>query len=393
MNKVFVALLMPCLILLSANLNLCIANPYGPPNAMLITIQNDGGVDPASSPLKHVGGGQYVLTEDLNTTKVSLFERYTNKIRVEKDNVVIDGANHTIDGGGERITAIEISYRNNVIIRNIVLSNYDRGILVWCSSNVNVTDNMILSGKTGVTISNSSKVIVAQNMFADNCEQTTIEMEDSNMTIVYGNKLSCRLLQGWYISGLLMRYCQNNLIVANTITGFNYGIALLNSSSNQFYQNNLVDNHIQAHDFLRDELQQKNNQTNYDENQHMLQQNFTGQLFPVWDYSNNLWQNNYWSNYNGSAGIEDSPYVIDELNVDNQPSTSIVTLEQATSLSSINFDNVSTEEEGEAGYIRFLPAIAACVVIIGIIIAFTVTFFKKRALKKTTIQPTALMRE
>src|SRR4030042_2210679 len=388
MKKVFTVLLMLCLILLGANLNLCIANPYGPPNAMLITIKNDGAVAPADSPLKHVGGGQYVLTEDLNTTKVSLFERYTNKIRVEKDNVVIDGANHTIDGGGERITAIEISYRNNVTIRNITLSNYDRGILVWCSSNTHVTGNMVLSGESGVTISNSSKVIIAQNIFADNCEQTTIEMEASNMTIVYGNKLSCRLLQGWHISGLLMRYCQNNLIVANTIAGFNSGITLLNSSNNQFIQNNLIDNHIQAQDMLRDSLYQKNNRTNYEENLRMLKDNFTLHLFPVWDYSNNIWQNNYWSNYNGSAdsnGIGTYPYVIDELNVDNSPFTSIVTLGQVIPLSSINFTNyISTEEEGEVDYSEYLPAILASAVIIGIIIAFTAIFYKKRAIKKTT---------
>jgi parallel beta-helix repeat protein len=185
-----------------------------------------------------------------------------------------------------------------------------------------------------------------------------------------------------------MEYCQNNRIITNTITGFYSGITLLNSSNNLFSQNNLIDNNIQARDLLREKIYQRNNETNTQQNEEMLKRNITKLLRPVWDYSNNLWQNNYWSNYNGSDGIGNSPYVIDELNIDNQPSTSIVTLEQATSLSSINFDNVSTEEEGEVGYIRFLPAIVACVVIIGIIIAFTVVFFRKRALKKTTIQPT-----
>jgi hypothetical protein len=62
-----------------------------------------------------------------------------------------------------------------------------------------------------------------------------------------------------------------------------------------------------------------------------------------------------------------------------------VTLGQAIPLSSINFTNyISTEEEGEVDYSEYLPAILASAVIIGIIIAFTAIFYKKRAVKKTT---------
>ena len=190
------------------------------------------------------------------------------------------------------------------------------------------------------------------------------------------------------MSGLYMEYCQNNRIIANTITGFYSGITLLNSSNNHFSQNNFVDNNIQARDLLREKLYQKNNETNTQQNEELLKRNFTKLVRPVWDYSNNVWKNNYWSNYNGSAGsdgVGNSPYVIDELNVDNSPFYSIVTLEQAIPLSSINFNNISTEEEGEVDYSEYLPAILASAVIIGISTAFTAIFYKKRAVKKTTV--------
>lgn len=357
--------------LLVADFNLCKANPYGPAKTMPITIKNDGSVDPANSPLKHVGGNQYVLTENLNATIVSIFERYVYQIYFEKDNIVIDGANHTVDGPGR--FGIEIAYRNNVTIRNIALSSYEIGVEIWCSSNINITGNSILSGERGITISNSSNVVIAENIFADNREQTTIDMKYSNSTIIYGNKLSCIPETGWLISGLRMDYCPNNFIVANTITGFYSGITLLNSSNNYFYQNNLIDNNIQAQDLLQDESYQRMNE----QNKQMKEQNFPHPLYPVWDFSTNIWKNNYWSNYNGSSGsdgVGDSPYIIDERNVDNSPFTRAVTLDQTVPLSSINFT-----EEATVDYSQYLSAILASAVIIVIIIATTAILYKKKS--------------
>ena len=181
---------MLCLIQLGANFNLCIANPYGPPNAMLITIQSDGNVDPASSQLKHVGGNQYVLTENLNATIISPFERYVYRINIEKDGIVLDGANHTIDGPGR--VGIEIAYRTNVTVQNIMLSGYDIGIEIFCSSNINVTGSSISSGERAILVYNSSKLVIAENIFANIYMQTALDMTNSNSAIIYGNNLSCK---------------------------------------------------------------------------------------------------------------------------------------------------------------------------------------------------------
>jgi parallel beta-helix repeat protein len=362
------------------------ANPYGPPQSTLIAIQADGTVAPADSPLKHVGGNQYVLTENLTGTIVSLFERYYYRINIEKDDIVLDGANHTINGHGR--VGIEIAYRNNVTVQNIVLCGYEMGIEVYCSSNINITDSSILSGTRAVFANNSSKLIIAKNIFADNYEQATIQMDDCSMAIVYGNQLSCRRLEGWLINGLRMEYCQNNVVAANTIRGFYCGIGLLNSSNNHFLQNNLVENDIQALDFLRDKTFQRNNQTHHELNQRMLQQNITALLSPVWDYSTNLWQNNYWSNYNGSAGgdvIGTTPFVIDELNVDSQPSMNAVSLEDAISLSSISLDFVSDPTDAEHDASPWLPVAAAVAVIAVVVAVAAVLILKKRKQSNTGV--------
>jgi predicted component of type VI protein secretion system len=46
MKITLVAPLMLCLMLLFAGADLCNANPYGPPNAVVINIQSDGTVNP-----------------------------------------------------------------------------------------------------------------------------------------------------------------------------------------------------------------------------------------------------------------------------------------------------------------------------------------------------------
>lgn len=374
MKKLLAILLMLCWTLLVADLNLCMANPYGPPQAIVITIKKDGGVDPTDSPLKPVGDNQYVLTENLNATIVSLFERYIYRINIEKDDVVIDGATHVIDGPGR--LAIGVAYRDNVTIQNIVLSGYEIGIEIWCSSNINVTGSSILSGKRGIIISNSSNIVIAENIFADNYEQATIDMKNSNSSIIYGNKFSCIPIEGWLISGLRMEFCKDNHIIANTITKFYSGITLLNSSVNYFYQNNLIDNYKQAQDLFCNETFQRINE----DTKRMIARNFTHLLYPILDYSVNVWKNNFWSDYNDNIGNNNlgaSSYVIDERNADNSPSTSKMTLEQTISLGAIKSTNyISSNEEETDGHANYLPELLPSIVIIGIIIASIISYYK-----------------
>ena len=101
MTKVLAILLMLCLILLATDFNLCKANPYGPAHVMPICIRSDGSIEPANSPIKNAGGNQYFLTDDLSPPpSESLFNRSMYNIVIEKDNIILDGANHTISGSG-----------------------------------------------------------------------------------------------------------------------------------------------------------------------------------------------------------------------------------------------------------------------------------------------------
>ena len=334
MKKVLAVLLMLCMVLSVANINLIRANPFGPPNVMSIYIKSDGSIEPANSPIRNAGSNQYVLTDNLSPPSNSLYNSSMYNIVIEKDHISLDGANHTIDGLDYGV-GIEILSRNNVTIKNIVLSQFETGIEVYQSSNVNIFDNSISANQFGIQLSNSSNVVIAENNFSNYSYQTTIDMMSSNSTIIYGNNLSCTPVNGWLANGLRLEYCSNNYIVANTITNFYAGINLLNSSNNYFFQNNFVGNKIQAQDLLT----LKSYQTINDNNKQFNERVPPKAQFYIYQFSTNAWNNNYWSDYNSTSndnGVGELPYTIDARNVDNSPLTQKVTLEQAVPLNSIH---------------------------------------------------------
>ncbi|XHH07510.1 MAG: hypothetical protein ACFCUE_07940 [Candidatus Bathyarchaeia archaeon] len=82
-----------------------------------------------------------------------------------------------------------------------------------------------------------------------------------------------------------IQFSNGNIVAANTITGFYSGRTLLNSSNIYFSQNNLIQNHIQVQDLFCNETYQKINE----QTKQMLARNFTFTLYPLMDYSVNVW--------------------------------------------------------------------------------------------------------
>jgi nitrous oxidase accessory protein NosD len=100
-------------------------------------------------------------------------------------------------------------------------------------------------------------------------------------------------------SGISVENSAYNVVYANYISGFSFGVELdMLAENNTFYHNNFVDS-LTVHISVSE-----------------------GELF-----SSNFWDNgeegNYWDDYNGTDGnrdgIGDTPYVIDDANVDRYP--------------------------------------------------------------------------
>jgi parallel beta-helix repeat protein len=308
-----------------------------------IYIRADGSIDPPTAPIYTADKVTYTFTGDIN-----------DSIIVERDNIIIDGLEHLLQGSGFD-DGIYLSGRTNVTVKNLSIMNFTYGIRLVNSTNCLITGNNIkANNNVGVSLTNSSNSTVSRNNITNNFYGITGFGGSSNNSI-FGNNV----IDNWY--GIYLRYSSNNnnisgnTIIANTWIGLylgwcsqnalfgnditnsddgiflahslnnaisenkianndRYGVHLANSSDNRFYHNNFIDNTQQVYDCSWD-----------------------------WPLSVNVWDDgypsggNYWSDYAGvdvksgpnqdlpgSDGIGDTPHVIDAYSQDRYPFMSIL---------------------------------------------------------------------
>jgi parallel beta-helix repeat protein len=234
-----------------------------------VYINADGSISPSTVPISTLDNVTYTLTDNIagNITDSAII--------IQRDNIIVDGAGHALQGTLLDSTGIELKERSNVTIKNMKISAFDCGIYLGSSSNSIVSGNNLTDDWEGIWLNSSSKNNVSENSITNT------------------------------FYGLYLSSCSNNSIAGNNITANNgYGIYLYASSDNTIYHNNFLSNTRQAY---------SQGSTN------------------VWDdgYPSG---GNYWSDYNGtdvfrgsyqnqtgSDGIGDTPYPIDANNQDHYP--------------------------------------------------------------------------
>jgi parallel beta-helix repeat protein len=245
-----------------------------------IYIKADGSIDPPDAPIITYDNVTYTLTGNITS--------FWHGIVVERDNVIIDGAGHTLQGSA-LAGGVDLSFRSNVTIKNIKITMFEIGIHLYYSSNNSIFGNDITNNLFGVS-----------------------SMDSSNNTISLNNFMNNR--RGIYLYSPTYTSLGCNTISENNIINNGYGIGFSvygPTNDNKIYHNNFINNTVQA-----------------------------GEVngFPLKLAGNNTWDNgypsggNYWSDYTGidlksgpnqdlpgSDGIGDSPYVTDENNRDRYP--------------------------------------------------------------------------
>ena len=195
-----------------------------------------------------------------------LVDSISNKIVVEKDNIIVDGAGYILQGTGDG-TGIDLTRRCNVTIKNMEVRAFGDGIYLHHSSENTISGSYIENNDYGILL------------------------WDSSGNVVRGNSIT----KNQYGIGLFNSSNHNN-ISENNITKNYLSIWLFGSSSTSVYHNNFVNNTKRIVTL--------------------------GSVLNVWDdgYPSG---GNYWSNYteqdSDADGIGDTPYVIDENNQDNYP--------------------------------------------------------------------------
>lgn len=230
-----------------------------------IYIRADGLVEPAIAPILNVGNVSYTFLSNIN-----------DPIVVERDNILIDGAGHILQGAGSG-TGINLTSRNNVTIRNVKITEFFYGVYLDDSTNITIHGNNALNNTYGITLGSS----------------TSTTLFDNNSS---SNKLD----------GIFLFYSLNNVLYGNIISNNRYGIVLSESHNNSIFHNNLINN-IQNHTHLYQSFN-----------------NIRDDGYPS--------GGNYWSDYidvdiysgpnqneAGGDGICDKPYTLDVHNQDAFP--------------------------------------------------------------------------
>jgi parallel beta-helix repeat protein len=211
-----------------------------------IYIREDGSVEGTNNIQRN--GDLYTFTGDISN----------ERILVEKDNIVIDGAGYTLIGAEGR--GIVLSERKNVTVKNVKLEmEGGYGILLSTASNCTISGNTIIGD--------------AYNIKLDNSFDNTVE----GNTVTNASR------------GILIYRSNNNNIIGNIVTDSVVGIEL-----HDCYNNVLRNN------------QMRNNRSN-----------FSVRQYPTYRYDNDVDTSNtvdgkpiiYWVNQQDKTVPSDAAYV------------------------------------------------------------------------------------
>jgi len=255
-----------------------------------IYIRADGSIDPPTAPIQQ-NGDVYTLTGDINSD--------ADGIVVERDNIVVDGGGHTVQGTGSG-TGLSLSGRSNVTIKSMTIKAFYYGIWLEYSSNNSIFGNNITANNgDGISLYSSSDYnTISGNNITNNDSGVVLWSSSSNS--VSGNNITNN---NYY--GIGLYYSSSNSISGNNITNNGHGIWLYYSSSNSISGNNITANNyhgIRLTSSLSNSVSGNNITNNYyginlgfsSNNNTMSGNNITNNYYGIGLY--------YSSNYNSVSG-------------------------------------------------------------------------------------------
>jgi parallel beta-helix repeat protein len=246
-----------------------------------IFIRQDGSVVPSTAPIKREGD-VYVFTEDI----------INKSIVVERSNVEIDGAEHKLQGFGIlNGSGFDLNNVKGATIKRVKISKFYWSVHMHLCSCCELLENEMSNNAYGIYPNWSNNSIIAGNNIMNN-EGGGIYLTNSFNFSVEGNVVAFNRFYGIRLTN------SDNCTVTENVIADNRGngIHMVLSSNNVVYHNNFVNNTKQAY--------------------------IEGNAHNVWDdgYPSG---GNYWSDYAGEDAndddIGDTPYAIDENNVDRYP--------------------------------------------------------------------------
>ena len=252
-------------------------------------------------------------------------------IRIERDNIVIDGAGYCLKHlekptGYTSEDGIVVQRQNNVTITNVAVYNFFYGISVKESSNIIITKTTTANNYWAYYVLGSHNDSIIDNQIINN--NHGIELHSAENNKVDGNSIVAN-----YFNGLRVVNSSENIVSNNYIAKNSRGIYINYGGENRIFGNTIAENSgwgIQ----LRSSNSSRNNNVFYHNNFINNQVSEGLQVSNQWYFGpeSNIWDNgeegNYWSDYTtrypnateiDDSGIGNTPFVINEYNIDHYP--------------------------------------------------------------------------
>jgi parallel beta-helix repeat protein len=129
--------------------------------------------------------GEYILTQDIISDSFSC-------INICSEDVIFDGAGHTIYGicqeysRGVSLPGVNCSMGvQQVTVKNLTVTGWDKGISVFSSSNINLINNNVSNNNYGIYLSYSNYNTLSSNNVSNN--NYGIYLYQSSNNIIYNN--------------------------------------------------------------------------------------------------------------------------------------------------------------------------------------------------------------
>jgi parallel beta-helix repeat protein len=217
-----------------------------------IYIRADGSIDPPTAAITTADNITYVLTGNITSD--------ANGIVVERNNIILDGAGHMIEGTrAAGFEGIDISGISNVTVKSVNVKWFFIGSLLHYSSNVKLRNNTLAENKynfgvSGWEFSHFIHDVDVSNLVDGNPIYYLINQRDLTinpstfpnvgyLALVNSTNIAVEnltLQSNW--QGILLALTTNSAITRNNITNNDNGIELQDSLNNTISGNSLTNN-------------------------------------------------------------------------------------------------------------------------------------------------------
>ena len=197
-----------------------------------VYIRADGSIDPPDAPITTYDNMTYILKDDI-----------IGSIIVERDNIIVDGAGYTLQGSGPWLCGINLNRRNNVIVRNINLTNI--GFCLENSSNIIIKENNMTNST--ILLDNCCNNTIYQNNLVEGyiglymCQNSTIHRNNLTYTDIFIRKsLGNKILENEITNAVIDILESSNSILCRNYIKSKDCVRIYKSSFNEICENNMM---------------------------------------------------------------------------------------------------------------------------------------------------------